>query len=114
MREYSSPSVNTMIEDGNITDLDNTLAAQIVEFYYLGKENLAENLTYDIAASIVPPDRGLLIRLNNTLIYDSAGHKSAATINSSSLVISSKRLTFKLVNETELYGPVWLEVTVWA
>jgi hypothetical protein len=117
MRQYSSPAVNAMIEDGNITNLDNTIAAQIVEFYQSGKVDEANNLTADVARSIVPADRGLIIEFqlaSESLIYNSTFHKDPATLNSSSLVISAKRLTFRLVNETTLFGPVWVEVKVWA
>ena len=114
VREYSDGSVQAFINDGNITDLDNTLMAQMVEFYYKGKTVQLTAIAQDFSQNIVGKERGLIIYINGTAIYNSTYHKGISTLKTSRLALSSKRVSFKRINETTIYGPVWVEAKVWA
>ena len=114
VREHDSTLINQMVDDGVITDLDRSLADQLVAFYYAGNTTELTDFAQDISSFNVPPDRGLLLYINSTLIYNSTLHKPMSTLNSSRLVLNPKRMSFLLVNQSALYGPVWIEVKVWA
>ena len=113
IRESDSDLIRNMTFNGTIKRLDNTFMDQMVIFYYGGNLSLLENITLDVVKSIIPKDRGVLIYLNQSLIYNSTLNKNASTLNESKLLISSKRIGFHMINETTIYGPVWMEVKVW-
>jgi len=113
LREYESVIVDNMILDRNISNLDNTLLDQMVIFYYLQNNESLAYFVDDVASRIVAQDRGLLIYINDQLAYNSTGHKSADTLNSSNLVITSKKMGFHRVNWTTVSEPIWVEVKVW-
>jgi hypothetical protein len=113
IRESDSDLIRNLTLNGTITRLDNTFMDQMVIFYYMGNNSLLENITLEIVKTIIPKDRGVLIYLNQSLIYNSTINKNASTINESRLLISSKRIGFHMINETLIYGPAWMEVKVW-
>lgn len=113
LREYQSSLVDNMTRDGNITNLDNTLLDQMVSFYYAGNNASLEAFTGEVASRVISPERGILVYLNDDLVYNSTYHKAASTIEQSSLVISGKRMSYHMINYTTVSDPIWIEVRVW-
>jgi hypothetical protein len=113
IRESDNIIIRNMILDGNITNLDNTLMGQMIYFYFTGKAVALENFTKAVATTVVPADRGLFIFINKSMVYNSSLHKDAATLNASTLSMSVNMMSFVMINETLIYGPVWAEVKVW-
>jgi hypothetical protein len=101
----------------NITGSANTLLEQLVEFYYYNTtgndtSQIMWNFTQEISKGVIPDQRGLMVYLNNSLIYN----RSVSPIEKSSLALSSRRLGFKrITNETNtfIYGPIILDIKVW-
>lgn len=107
----------------NITGSDNTLLEQLVEFYYYNTtgndtSQIMWNFTQEISKGIIPDQRGLIVYINDSINnhYSLIYNRSVSPMEKSSLVLSSRRLSFKkITNETNtiIYGPVILDVRVW-
>ncbi len=113
IREYNSIYVWSLVNDSTIKNLDTKLSDQMVIFYHRGQFGLLENFTKDLATATIPTDRGLIIYINGTAIYNSTSHKNINTLNSSRLMYTSKRMGFTKINQSTLYGPTWIEVKIW-
>ena len=117
IREFQGDYVKSLENDGNITSLDNTLLEQLTEFFYLNESKIKNtsiimaNFTREISHGIIPDQRYLAVYLNHTLIYNRTN--PARTINDSSLALTTKKITFKRINQTYIYGPIILEVKIW-
>lgn len=115
IREFQGAYIQSLVNDGNITDLDNTLLEQLTEFYYFNESgikdttNIMWNFIEEISQGIVPEQRSFVVYMNNTLLYERINNP----LQESDLVLSSKKISFKRINETYIYGPVILRVSVW-
>ena len=101
---------------GEITNEDNSLLQQIGEFYYLNKRDTAEKFIQNISKDVMPAQFRYEVWVDNTLIYPkvpSPGH--LASKGSTELLLTSKTLTFGIINKTtsNLWGPYKAEVFVW-
>ena len=115
IREFQGDYVQSLVENGNITNQDNALLQQLTEFYYYNKSGIRNttkimwNFTKEISQGIIPEQRSFAVYLNKTLIYN----RTNTLLQESSLVLNSKKISFKRINETYIYGPVILEVKIW-
>nr|MCK4930400.1 hypothetical protein [Nanoarchaeota archaeon] len=114
VREFQGDYVQSLVDDGNITDLDNTLLEQLTEFYYYnesGKDTttIMANFIKEVSQGIIPEQRSFAVYMNKTRIYN----KTNTPLQEAGLVLNSKKISFKRINETYIYGPVILEVKVW-
>ncbi len=114
IREYPGNYTRQLIDNHNITDLDNTLLEQLTEFHYYNQtgkptKRFMTNLTSEITRGFIPTQRSVLVRLGGDIIYN----RSNKPMQESDLVLSSKRTGYKRINQTYIYGPISLEVTVW-
>jgi hypothetical protein len=121
IRGFQGSYTQSLINDGNITNLDNTLLEQLTEFFYLnesGKRDtmlIMNNFTNETSRGVIPAQISFAVYLNNTatnyglLIYTKTKNK----IEDSKLGMSTKKISFKRINETYIYGPIILEVRVW-
>ena len=101
---------------GVITDADNSLLQQIGEFYATNKPDFAEKFIQNISIDVVPVQFGYEVWIDNTILYPqtpSAEHIKSR--NSTWLLLTSKKLTFGIINKTtsNLWGPYKAEVFVW-
>jgi len=115
IRQFQGDYVQLLINNNNITDQDNTLLEQLTEFYYLNsngidKSQIMANFTQEISQGIIPDQRSFAVYLNNTLIYN---RTSNANINTTKLLLSTKKISFKRINETVIYGPIILDIRIW-
>jgi hypothetical protein len=123
IREFSGPYVQSLVNDSNITNLDNTMLEQLVQFYYENQTNekdttaIMYNYVKEISAGIIPAQRSFALYiylvnesgLDHTLIYSS----EQKPMKDSSLVMSTQKITFKRINETYVYGPLVAEAVIW-
>lgn len=101
---------------GDITDADNSLLQQIGEFYAKNKLGTAEKFIQNVSTGIVPPQFKYEVWIDNALLYPktpSAEHIKSK--NSTELLLTSKKLTFGILNKTtsDIWGPYKAEVFVW-
>ncbi len=115
IREFQGTYVESLVNDSNITNLDNTLLEQLTEFYFLNqtgpkdKTVIMNNYIQEISTGIIPRQRSFEVYMNRSLLYAN----SNTPVEEAELVINSKKLSFKRINDTYIYGPVVLEVKVW-
>lgn len=112
----TTPYVNKLIKDGNITTLDNTLLEQIALFY-MNREagwqlHLAENLTRNSLVNILPEQYGADILLNRTVLYSKSSNYTSIA-NESDVLISAKKMVVVVFNKVNLSDPYMMEVRVW-
>jgi hypothetical protein len=101
---------------GEITDGDNTLLQQIGEFYYLNKLDTAEQFIQSVSEDVMPAQFRYEAWVDSTLIYPKTPTpEHIASKSSTELLLTSKTITFGIVNKTSdnLWGPYKAEVFVW-
>lgn len=101
---------------GEITDGENSLLQQIGEFYAENKADTAEKFMQNVSAGAIPPQFKYEVWIDGTLLYPktpSAEH--AQSKNSTKLLLTSKKLTFGILNRStsSIWGPYKAEVFVW-
>lgn len=110
LSELNNPLITSMSRDGTITNMDNTILQQAAEFYFLGNRHYAFELLRNVSQSLIPKQYSFNVIVNNELIYN----RTVRTENSSSVLVSSKKLVFGVANRTALvYGPTIAEVRLW-
>ncbi len=108
--ELNNQLIINMSRNGTITNLDNTILQQATEFYFLGNRHYAFELLRNITQTLIPKQYSFDVIINNDLIYN----RTISAENSSSVLISSKKLIFGVVNRTAMvYGPTIAEVRIW-
>lgn len=106
----------TLWLNGTIADADNSLLQQIGEFYATKNFDTADKFVQNVSENIIPPQFLYELWINGTIIYPkepSAEHNRSK--NSTSLLLTSKKITFGVINKTtsNLWGPNKAEVFVW-
>ena len=118
----TSPYMQKLVRDGNITNLDNTLLEQTALSYINEagdscmwpdcKHHLSENITRNTLQDVIPEQYGMHVILNSTTLYV----KNATTgrlENESDILISSKKVVVVVLNKVNISDPYMMEVRVW-
>ena len=103
-------------KQGTITDADNSLLQQISEFYAASKLDTAEKFIANVSKGAVPEQFNYEVWINGTILYPRAPTaEHVKSKNSTALLLTSKKLTFGVINRTtsDLWGPYKTEVYVW-
>jgi hypothetical protein len=92
------------------------LLQQIGEFYSAGRLDTAERFIQNVSSGAVPQQYMYEIWMDKTRLYPkipSSGH--SASRNGTGLLLTSKKLTFGILNRTtsDIWGPYRAEVFVW-
>ncbi|MFH0870435.1 MAG: hypothetical protein V1866_05260 [archaeon] len=111
LNEVQGSYVMNLSNSSNITSLDNTILEQAVIFYYYNSSNVTRisQLIDATTRSASSQQRSIIIYLNSTLIYN----RSLSPSSSSDLMLTTKRVVFKRMNETFVFGPLIVEVKLW-
>jgi len=112
VKDLGVKNFTEFVETYNITNQDNTLMEQLTEYYYHTDKDTMWNFTREIskgAKGIIPEQRNFAVYINHTLIYT----RNSTPAQKADLMLSSKKLSFKRINQTYVYGPVILEVKIW-
>ncbi|MBU0471375.1 MAG: hypothetical protein KKF89_06120 [Nanoarchaeota archaeon] len=115
--EFQDPEriISYLAKNGYITNSEQTLFEQISELHYKEEHQLAYNLTKSILNSILEEQYGINYTIYekksgiNTTIYNRSGE----SIENSNFMLSSKKITFLVANETTFFGPDITELRVW-
>jgi hypothetical protein len=114
IRSFQGLYVQSLIEDGNITNRDNTLLEQLTEFYNLNQSGakdttaMMEEFLREVSKTVIPDYRSIAVYMNNTLLY----RVQTVTPEQAGLGLSAQKISFYR-NNTYIYGPVLFEVKVW-
>lgn len=110
MKDISNPLVIRMLRDGNVTNGDNTVLQQVAEFHFTAREGHAFELLQNVTYGLVPPRYSFKVIINNHMVYN----RTTSNENTSSIMVSAKKLVFGVVNRTALvYGPTLAEIRLW-
>ena len=103
-------------QQGEITDSDNSLLQQIGEFYAKSKLDTAEKFIQNVSKDAVPEQYMHEVWIDGILLYPRAPTpEHAKSKDSTKLLLTSKKLTFGIINKTtsDMWGPYKAEVFVW-
>lgn len=101
---------------GLITDSDNSLLQQVGEFYATERFEIAGKFVENVSKEILPPQYKYEVRIDNTMVYPiNPTDSHYASRGNTSLLLTSKQITFGIINKTtsQLWGPYKVEVFVW-
>ncbi len=137
--DYATFLMNTNIEDLNneyysllmdekiITNSKNSLTEQVTQFYYnaeylcdgdeaciTANMTLATKFLKNITDPLIPAQYGFSYIINdsvkgNTIIYN----RSIEKLQTSKVVIASKKVIFLQINSSTLFGPEMTEIKIW-
>lgn len=101
---------------GLITDEGNSLLQQTAIFYKTNKLDIAGKFIGNITAGIVPSQYRYEVWVDNIVLFPQIltdEHKKSK--NNTGLLITSKQITFGVLNETtgDIFGPYKAEVFLW-
>ena len=102
--------------EGKINDKDNSLLQQIGEFYYINDTDTADLFVKQVSEVAVPPQFNYELRINGDIVYPKIqSTEHLASRGNSTLLLTSKKITFGLVNDSvsTVWGPYVAEVFVW-
>ncbi|MFW5705189.1 MAG: hypothetical protein ACOCXG_05090 [Nanoarchaeota archaeon] len=102
--------------ENKIKNIENTVAQQISDFYYLGQNDDAENLTRIFIKDYALSSVNINITLNNgTEEYElySKKAKSEVSFEDSTIASVTKRNIFGFLNTSDYYGPYELKIKLW-
>jgi len=128
IKEVNNPFVVQQVRGGNITNFDNTLLQQVYEFkryfdsFLVGcipaechgydpavHTNMSAEFLASLTPNLVPEQYNFEIIVDGDTL-----HGRGAGRENTSLLISSKRIMFGVVNRSvEFWGPITVEVRVW-
>lgn len=94
---YDSSMINNLVNDGNITHLNNSLLLQIGEFWSEDKIGLARNFTKNVTDKIIPAQLGFALYIDGELIYE-------RQIDKTDYLVVSKKIISGLSKFTPLRG----------
>lgn len=110
LAELNNPLVTVLVQNGTITNPDNTVLQQATEFYFVNQKYFAGELLKNVTYQLIPPQYSFKVLVNDEVVYV----RSRSNENKSSVVTSSKKLIFGVINRTaQFYGPTIAEVRVW-
>ena len=101
---------------GAITDSENTLLQQIGEFYATQKLDVADKFVQNISGGVVPQQFRYEVWMDGITLYPKAKTpEHIKSRNSTELLLTSKKLTFGVLNKTtsNMWGPYKAEVFIW-
>ena len=109
VRDLTSNFKTQMVLAGEMSNTELNLYQQVAKFYFENKSNLSYGFVESLANGMIPGQYGFSYVLNGTVIYN----RSIEKLDSSDLVLVSKKITFFKINTKQLFGPVMTEVKVW-
>jgi len=107
--DYRDTYVSSLISSNRINNYEQSLFNQIAEFYYQNQTGLAKNFTENILYKLIPEQYGLSYSLGTFVVYN----RSIGKLNNSRIVLTSRRITYFALNQTELFGPDISELKIW-
>ena len=114
--EVNNGYINSLISDGTITNLKNTVTDQIVEFWAEGDINRANRTASNITEPLVPDTSGFSILIDEETIY-SRDKPITKSLSASKRIVSGvakgKQTAETRNNPPTLFGPAVVEIRVW-
>ena len=116
VQKINNGYINSLISDNTITNLDNTVLDQIVEFWAENDMEKAKKTASNVTAPLVPDTTGFSILIDGETIY-SRDKPITKSLASSKKIISGIAKGHQTGNTRNnpptLFGPVIVEIRVW-
>lgn len=113
--EFNNPYLDELVNNGNITRMDNSLLEQLGEFYYRNESfacdyclQLANNTIGNLSKGLIDNKYGFRVVIENVSVFESNSNEKK-----SEMVVSNKRLVFGAYKDIDSWGPYAAEVRVW-
>ena len=106
----------TLWNQGAITDSENTLLQQIGEFYATNNLDVADKFIQNVSSGVMPQQFRYEVWMDGITVYPKIKTpEHIKSRDSTELLLTSKRLTFGVLNRTtsNMWGPYKAEVYVW-
>ena len=111
----NSDEIRDMFINNQIKNVDNTVAQQVAEFYYLGNPDLAKNLTRIFIKDYVLTQLSLNLTFSNEIeeieLFSQINFDQ--NLENSEITSYSSRKIFGFLNVTDYYGPYEFRVRIW-
>lgn len=117
INSLNNKEIRDMFIAGEIKNIENTVAQQVAEFYYIGNSILAENLTQVFVEDYLDKQ----MNFNLTIEEEGSGIVDVLFLNlnrpeigfdDSSIVSARQRIIFGF-NSSQVYGPYIFRTTIW-
>ncbi len=105
--DVNNDYVRNLINNGTITNSDNSLLQQTGEFYVNNQMSMGSYFLQNVTSNLVPRQYGVNITINEQEMFS-----RGRLLNSSRFVISSRSIVFGIYNGS-MWGPLPAEVRVW-
>jgi hypothetical protein len=106
--------IREMFKTGEIRNKDNTIAQQVAEFFYLGKEDLARDLTDVFVKNYISLQMNYNISIRNetdSLVLKTSNNN--LDFQNASIASASNRLIIGFNDKDSFYGPFDLSIKIW-
>lgn len=107
--------IRDLFVNGQIKNYHNTVAQQVSEFYYLGKLDLAQNLSEFFVKDFIRKEFNFNISLinNSNIVTLYTNSNPTISVENSTLISVSKRSVYGFLNLSNSYGPYEFKVVMW-
>ena len=105
--ELNNDFVRTLLQNGTISNRDNSLLSQTGEFYVNNQLSMGFQFVNQTTLNLIPSQYNVNITINKTTVFNRGPPPKPNKI-----LVSSKSLVFGVYNNT-MWGPFPVEVKVW-
>lgn len=116
INDLNDDIIRRMFIEEKIKNIDNSIAQQLGEFYYLGYLNDTKNLSKTFITPFIKQN----MNFNMTLINDTGGidvlfelKNKDMTFEDAEISSSIIRSVFGIINRTDSFGPYILNIKIW-
>lgn len=115
LNSLNGQEIRDFFSSGYIRNYHNTVAQQAGEFYYLNRDDLAQNLSEFFVKDYIKKQFNFNITLSNgtttVSLYDEVNN--GISLENASLVSVTKRSIYGFIDLTRSYGPYDFKVVIW-
>jgi hypothetical protein len=114
--EIKNPYVDSLISSGDITNLDNSIIQQIVEFWVEGDISKANKTASNVSSPLIPTNNGFGVWIDGDAIYTKDVPLKKSLISSKKIVSGASKgqqTGETRSNPPTLFGPAIVEIRVW-
>lgn len=110
--------IRELFVKNKIQNTENTVAQQVVEFYFQGEKDIARNLTKSYLSNFLDPKMNFDLSIKNETMssYDSLfsqiNHPQISK-NDAHLLAVNERTVFAYKGKTDFYGPIIFKIEIW-
>lgn len=117
VNSLNNEEVRRMFVQGQIRNIENTVAQQVAEFTYNGRFDLATNLSRIFLEGYLPRQYNMNLSLNNGTVESevfSRINRPNSPYEESDLASSMRRTIYGFINQTDYYGPYRFTIRIWS